>query len=335
MSTAQKINAMRASATHLAPRHWSRIGESTCAWGIWCLYAIHRLLGRAAFRVVLWPVVAYYWLARPAARHASLDYLRRLHRATDSTGQAPGARHTLRHLYAFAETLLDKLLALSGRYAFDNVTREGVDALHRQLDSGRGGIIVTAHMGCLELCRVLAHQRAGLRLTVLVHTAHAERFNRLMSRLDPDAALQLYQIDDISPATAQELADRINAGEFVAIAGDRVPVHGGRTVSVPFLGAPARFPVGPYVLAALLDCPLFAMGCIRQRKGHLLRFTELAREVKLPRAQRNEALTAYAGAFAAWLEGLLPQSPYDWFNFYDFWADPDANAAMTRHVPDA
>lgn len=318
------------TAAQDAPRHWSRIGEATCVWGIWCLYAVHRLLGRAVFRVALYPVVVYYWLARPVARRASLDYLRRRHRAMGGEGSAPGARQTLRHVYAFAETLLDKLLAISGRYPFDDVAREGVEALERQLETGHGGIIVTAHMGCLELCRALAQKRAGLRLTVLVHTAHAERFNRMLSKLDADSTLQLLQIDDITPATAQELNERVNAGEFIAIAGDRIPVHGGRTVRVPFLGAPAQFPIGPYVLAALLDCPLFAMGCIRQGKGHLLRFTELARTVALPRARRTEALTVHASAYAAWLEGMLAQSPYDWFNFYDFWASPDNGAAGTH-----
>lgn len=313
-----------------APRHWSRIGEATCVWGVWCLYAIHRVFGRAAFRAVLYPVVTYYWLAHGSARRASLGYLRRVHRVTGATGPAPGARHTLRHLYAFADTLLDKLLAIGGRYAFGNVTREGTEVMLRQIDSGQGGIIVTAHMGCLELCRVLARHRRGLRLTVLVHTAHAQRFNRILSRIDAGATLQLYQVDDISPATAQELAEKVRAGEFVAIAGDRAPAHGGRAVSVPFLGAPARFPVGPYVLAALLDCPLFAMGCIRHGNGHLLRFTELARTVRLPRAGRAEALAGYARTYADWLAALLVLSPYDWFNFYDFWLDPDASAGAPR-----
>ncbi|NUT16081.1 MAG: acyltransferase [Cupriavidus sp.] len=323
----------RAARTHLPARHWSRIGEATCVWGVWCLYAIHRLFGRGAFRAVLYPVVTYYWLAHGAARRASLDYLRRVHCVIAAAGGAdaePGARQTLRHLYAFADTLLDKLLAIGGRYAFGNVTREGVEVMLRQIESGQGGIIVTAHMGCLELCRVLARHRRGLRLTVLVHTAHAQRFNRILSRIDPGATLQLYQVDDISPATAEELADKVHAGEFVAIAGDRAPAHGGRAVSVPFLGAPARFPVGPYVLAALLDCPLFALGCIRHGNGHLLRFTELARTVRLPRAGRAEALAGYARAYADWLAGLLVLSPYDWFNFYDFWADPDASAGRAR-----
>lgn len=167
----------------------------------------------------------------------------------------------------------------------------------------------------------MANRLNGLRLTVLVHSAHAERFNRILARLDPDSMLQLYQIDDISPATALELSARVEAGEFVAIAGDRAPAHGGRAVRVPFLGQPARFPVGPYVLASLLKCPLYAMGCVREGRGHLIRFTELEHAVTLPRATREARLQALAATYARWLEDLVARSPYDWFNFYDFWAD--------------
>ena len=318
--TPDRAGAGSGAARRAPSRHWSTIGEATCVWGVWCLYGLYRVFGRALFRAVLYPVVTYYWITHPLARRASMDYLIRMD-AVGAAGARPTWRHTLRHLFSFADTLLDKLLAIGGQYRFGNVIREGHQVLLDQIASGQGGIIMTAHMGCLELCRVLANQRQGLRLTVLVHTAHAERFNRILSRLDPKSGLQLYQVDDISPATALDLAARVQAGEFVAIAGDRAPAHGGRAVRVPFLGTPARFPVGPYVLASLMRCPLFAMGCVRHGDGHLLRFTEITRHVVLPRASRDAALTALATAYAAWLEALLVRSPYDWFNFYDFWAD--------------
>lgn len=310
-------------------RHWSAIGEATCVWGIWFLYALYRVFGRLLFRAVMYPVVVYFWMAYPLARRSSLDYLRRVEAATGAVGAQPSWRHSLRHLFSFGDTLLDKLLAIGGRYRFEYVTREGADVLLRQIASGRGGILMTAHVGCLELCRAMANRIDGLRLTVLVHTAHAERFNRILARLDPGSMLQLYQIDDISPATALELAARVQAGEFIAIAGDRAPAHGGRALRLPFLGEPARFPVGPYVLAALLKCPLFAMGCVREGKGHLIRFTELERNVTLPRAEREARLTALATRYVRWLEDLVARSPYDWFNFYEFWADDPIS--ISRH----
>jgi predicted LPLAT superfamily acyltransferase len=116
-----------------------------------------------------------------------------------------------------------------------------------------------------------------------------------------------------------DLERRVRAGEFVAIAGDRVPVAGGRVAVVPFLGAPAAFPVGAYVLASLLACPLLLLGCVREGQGHVVRFEMLADSLALPRAGREQALRHWAGLFAQRLEALLVRAPYDWFNFFPFW----------------
>lgn len=300
--------------------HWARIGESTFAAGIWFVYGVHAVVGRRLLRAVLWPVVLFYATTQPRARHASLDYLRRIEAAHGVLGEAPGTRHWLRHLMSFAETLLDKLLATSGRYRFARVKLEGQEQVDGLLAQGRGALLVTAHVGCLELCQALANRLPTLRLTVLVHTRHAERFNAILRRLNPDNRVELLQVTEVDAATAVELERRVLAGEFIAIAGDRIPVGNGRTAVVPFLGAPAAFPVGAYVLASLLACPLLMLGCIREGAGHTVRFELLAERITLPRAGRDEALRQWTSVFAARLEALLVRAPYEWFNFFPFWA---------------
>jgi predicted LPLAT superfamily acyltransferase len=301
--------------------HWARIGEATCTSGIWVFYGLHAVLGRRVLRVLLWPVVLFYGLTQPRARRASLDYLRRMRRTHGVPAGEPGLAHWLRHLMSFAETLLDKLLATAGRYAAGRVRLEGQDAVGTLLASGQGALLVTAHVGCLELCQSLASQYPDLRLTVLVHTRHAERFQAILRRLNPGSRIELLQVTDVGAATAVDLERRVREGGFVAIAGDRVPVDGSRVARVPFLGTPAAFPVGAYILANLIGCPLLFLGCVREGKGHVVRFETLAERVQLPRATREAALQEWAALFAARLEALLVRAPYDWFNFYLFWDD--------------
>ena len=299
-------------------RHWAEIGETTSVAGIRLLCAVRRLLGRGVFRFCLSPVVLVHWLLNGEARRASLQYLRRLHGHAGAFAKAPGWRESLRHFRVFAETLLDKILALGGEYPLHRVRvhRQGVLEL---LAAGRGGVIVTAHIGCLELCQALADEVPGFRMTALVHTRHAERFNRLLNRLDGHGRIRLLQVDEIDPATAARLGERVARGEFVAIAGDRVPVRGGRHAVVDFFGCPAPFPIGAYVLAAALHCPLFTMSCLHAGDGYEVRFDEFAARVELPRRTRDAALAGHAARFARWLEAQLRASPYDWFNFFPFW----------------
>ncbi|MPN31107.1 hypothetical protein SDC9_178581 [bioreactor metagenome] len=119
-------------------------------------------------------------------------------------------------------------------------------------------------------------------------------------------------------------------GEFIAIAGDRVPVSKSKTTTARFLGHDAAFPSGPYVIAALLKCPLFLMTCTHTATGYALRISELAAQVELPRARREQAIADYAGAYARALEERLVAAPYDWFNFFPFWAQAGDAPAPTH-----
>ena len=326
------------SSVHPRPRgtgqrHWSSIGEETFVGGMWLMYALFRVGGRLPFRLVLYPVVLWYWAVNRGAREASLEYLQRLQQATGGLGHAPGPRDTLRHFLSFAETILDKMLAVGGRYRLDRIRFVGREAIDAMVRAKQGALLVTAHMGCLEMCQASADATPGMKLTVLVHTVHAERFNRMLERLSPGRGISLMQVTEISPATAVVLAERVARGEFVAIAGDRVPIVAGRAsaVHVPFLGHVAPFPTGAYMLASLLKCPLYSLGCIRQGDTHEVVFERLAERVVLPRADRLGACAVYAADFARRVERLLARAPFEWFNFFSFWNQPGALAAP--HTP--
>lgn len=304
--------------------HWAQMGESTFVAGMWLLYQVHRFLGRWPFLLCLYPVVLYYWASRKVARQASMQYLQRVQAAQGSLGHVPTWRDNVHHFLVFAQVILDKTLAMTGRYRTERVRFEGRQPLVDCIQRGQGAVVATAHMGCIELCQCIALQRPGLKLNILVHTQHAERFNRLMTRLSPDSGVQLLQVSEFDAGMAMVLADKVASGEFIAIAGDRVPVHDSKTVQVPFLGHDASFPVGPYVIAALLKCPLYFMGCVHEGTGYAVEFVPLAETVKLPRAQRQQALEGYASAFAQQVERMLHQAPYDWFNFFPFWGQHSA-----------
>lgn len=307
------------AATPPGEPHWAQMGENTFVAGMWLMVLVHRFLGRWPFLLCLYPIVGYYWLVSPVARRSSLQYLQRMQAAHGIWPTVPGWRQSQRHFRVFAQVILDKLLALSGRYPFERVSVTGREPLKALLEQGGGAVVVTAHMGCIELCRAIAERRSGLRLNILVHTAHAERFNRVLQRLAPDSGVQLLQVTDFNAATAMMLAERVTRGELIAIAGDRVPVRESRVTHALFLGHPAPFPCGPYVLASVLECPLVFMGCVHDGAGYAVEFVPLAERVLLPRARREQALAEYAGLYAHQLERMLRKAPYDWFNFFPFW----------------
>ena len=319
------------SATDI--RHWAHINEVTFAAGMRLLFWICRIFGRWPFRVVLYPVVAWYVLAKPAARNASADYLQRVCRFGAASRIKPGMLAVLRHFATFAESILDKMLLWGGLFDTGNTVLHGQQHLTARIAEQRGGLLICSHLGNLELCRVLSKRQAGLKLTVLVHTKHAQAFNQVLAQLDPDSQLNLMQVTDMSPATAVQLMEKIAQGEFVVIAGDRIPVSSNPRVAVaPFLGAPAPFPVGPYILASLLQCPIYLLFSIRTKRTSEIHFELFRESIRVPRKGRDEALALLVADYAARLEHFCLRAPLQWFNFYDFWHYPtmDTSDASRR-----
>jgi len=303
-------------------QHWTQISEFGSVAGMRLMFLICRILGRWPFRVVLYPVLLWYMVTKPEARASSSDYLRRV-AAYQASHIKPGMVTVLRHFASFAENLLDKMLLWSGLFRTDRVKLQGKELIAAQIAAKSGGLLICCHLGNLELCRVLSKQMPGLKLTVLTHTKHAARFNRLLAQLDPDSQLNLMEVTELSPVTAMLLSDKIAQGEFVAIAGDRIPVSRNPRIALArFLGATAPFPVGPYILAGLLQCPTYLMFSMRTGDTSEIHFELFRESIRLPRQRRDEALTGLVAVYAGRLEHFCLRAPLQWFNFYDFWHLP-------------
>jgi predicted LPLAT superfamily acyltransferase len=299
--------------------HWASINELSFVAGMRLMFWIFRWFGRWPFRLVLYPVLAWYVLSKPLPRRASQEFLRRVAGRT-----ASGAPGVMRHFGAFGESILDKMLLWGGLFDFDTVDLHGGDLIADAVAAGRGGLLVCAHLGNLELCRVLSRQRNDVKLTVLVHTKHAQAFNAMLGRLNPDSQLNLMQVTEMSPATAMQLSERVARGEFVVIAGDRVPVSLHPRVAVAdFIGAPAAFPVGPHMLASILQCPVYLLFSMRRDGRSEVHFEHFRDQVRIPRQGREAALQALAADYARRLEHHTLRAPLQWFNFYDFWHLPE------------
>lgn len=315
-------------------QHWSEINEATSVLGIRILFFVYRVLGRGVFNVFLMPVIAWYFCFQGRARRASLDYLRRVQ---EQGGLSPGASlgiYNIRHFFAFGVGLLDKLAAWSGGLTPGEVTYcERREEFLRVVQSGRGCLLIASHLGNMEVSRMMADTHRRVKLNILVHTKHAESFNRLLKEVDEASCLNLIQVTEVSPATAVMLNEKIEAGEVVVIAGDRTAVTGSdRQSEVDFLGAPAAMPQGPYILASILRCPVYLIFSVRDGKGYRIFIEPFAERIKLSRQKRDRELNDWAQRFADRLADYALRYPLQWFNFYDFWWRPAQTQAAESDI---
>ena len=299
--------------------HWAGFAERGLYWGLQASAWAYRLLGRRGCMAMLAPVVLYFYLTGGNRRRASLDFLRRAF-AAGGRSHPPGWWDGYRHFLSFARRALDSFVAWMGRMPPDAVLPMEVAALEEAKAQPRGAVFIVSHHGNVDVSRALLDRKTRQRVVVLTHTRHAENYNRMLREFNPEAAVNMLQVTEMGPDTAIALEQRVENGDWLFIAGDRTPVSGNRRTSVaPFLGADAEFSQGPYLMAALLDCPIYLFFCRREGDRYELCVEQLAERAILPRGRRAEALARYAAAYASRLEKHVLDDPFQWYNFYDFW----------------
>lgn len=282
---------------------------------VWCTLRAGWPVGR----LLLLPVTLWFLATSGRARAASREYLGR------ALGRPAGLRDVARHFHTFAAAVLDRVFLLTGRLRGFHITTEGLEHVSAILASGRGCILLGAHLGSFEVLRSVA-QTSPVPVWALMYRRNAGPLTALLDRLAPDLQDTILDIGDTaSMLRAHECVAR---GEIVGILADRSPV-GHRQTSAPFFGRPAAFPSGPFILASTLAAPVVLFHGVRTGpRRYSVRFEPFAERVVLRRSHRALDLQAHATRFATALEAACRAHPYNWFNFYPFWGPHDADAPL-------
>ncbi|WP_266159191.1 glycosyl transferase [Dyella silvatica] len=289
-----------------------------------------RVLGRRLLAPVLYLIVLYFFISGRSARRNVRQYQAYLAHWSGRNELRPHLRSVFGQFMAFAESLLDRLDVWRGKLQLQQVQLVDPSGIRAQLlksrDGGRGQILVGTHLGNLDVCRAMAELGEQVPLNVLVHNRHVEHFNRLLDEAG-DRGLRLIQVSELDTAMMMDLSQRIERGEWLAIAGDRVPVHGGRHAVVDFLGHPAAFPQGPWLLAGLLRCSVNLMCCLKVDGRYRIYLEPFIETPSWERSQRDATIKNWMQRYADRLAQQCLEAPQQWFNFYPYWQTIEASDA--------
>jgi len=260
-------------------------------------------LGRTPARLLLYPTCAYFLLFSAAARRASRDWLTRV------LGRAPVLREQFRHYHVFASTILDRVFLLNDRFDLFQVDVVGTEAVQEARLAGNGCFLLGAHFGSFEVARAVGRMQPGLEVSLLMYEANAQRIGTIIRAINPRLGMKIIGLGAID--SMLHVRACLDAGEFVGMLADR-RLGDEDSVSVPFLGAPAQFPAGPFRLAVLLRRPIVLMfGVYRGGNRYDVCFE--------PIPVGASDLTQLAARYAERLEFHARRAPFNWFNFHDFW----------------
>jgi len=292
--------------------HWSGTGRLRGGRrGIWFFLTALRILGLRLTCCFLPPVAAWFSFTSPDVR-ATMDYHGRVF------GPQPWWKRrwlVYRHFLSFGRALIERVAILAGNTRSFSFSFEGEEHLRAAVEAGNGVLLLTAHLGNWEAAGQLLS-----RLDVPINVTGFDLETTEIRSLLTDASRAKFRLLPLtgSPTDAIPLIAALRRGEVVAMLGDRA--YQSTSVSVPFLGGTASFPIGPYLLASIAGVPLVHVFNIREPRGHYRFFGFPPQYPETPSPdQRQESLRKYALQFSRDLESILKRDPLQWYNFFPFW----------------
>lgn len=271
-----------------------------------------RYAGVSPAYLLLRLVARYYiWFVPKATQPLKQLYQHRLHFSKSRT------RKLIRkNIYIFGQTLIDKIVVMSGISNKFSIERTGGHYLDELAAGGKGGILISAHLGNWELAGHLL-QRLDSIINIVMYDGEAAQVKQYLDQVTGPKTFNIIFIkEDMSHI--YEMSAALSRNELICIHADRY-VEGNRTIVHDFLGSPAHFPLGPFVLSSKLRAPVCFVFAVKKSTFtyHFYGFP--------PRTYEGRGTTGaevMLHDYVQLLEEKVKQYPEQWFNYYNFWALP-------------
>ena len=282
------------------------------------------------YRALIFPVTVFYYIFAKSARKAAVQYQKQLRLFTGR--KIPPRISSYRQIVSFAFCIIEKMEGWLGKVKFDRIQyhNDDIDDILNLLRSGKGALLITSHLGNMELLRSLADYNQQLvgrdvPVYVVMDMQINSNFTETLKSVNPKFSFNVISSNEIGPDSIVTLMDAIDNGALVVIAGDRTSAHvKEKNLIISFLGKDAKFPYGVFLIPALMKAPLYFMFGLRDKLSLFsskqnVYIEKCHTDFNCPRGEREERIIQCCGEYVARLEKFCILYPYQWYNFFNFW----------------
>ncbi|SEL69227.1 LpxL/LpxP family acyltransferase [Parapedobacter koreensis] len=217
--------------------------------------------------------------------------------------------NTYRNYFVFGQTIIDKVAITAGlahRYTYEF---DGIEHIRQLAKDNSAGILISAHVGNFEVSQYFMGEfDKPIHLVTTDEEQRAIKSYLASIMAKPKTGFIVVK-DDLSHVF--EINRVIDQKDMICFTGDRF-VGGAKTLTANFLGQPARFPAGPFLISSRLSTPVLFVYVMRERHKH---YHLYARTAVFDHRDAQSLLHAYTRS----IEQILVKYPLQWFNYYDFW----------------
>ena len=271
-----------------------------------------------ALKLIVKIVVWFYYIFSKNERENIAEFRRNL---SDFAGsQTLKGTSVFSNFEAFGVAICDKFRVWKGKIKDSELEIIDLERIKSELiGAKKGQILLTAHLGNVEICKALGARVDGFRMVILAYDKNSREFNEVLKRISQnDGSVRMMLVNELDVAAMLELKNIVESGEHIGIMGDRTPIGGDKAARVKFLGKEANFNYGPYLIAGILGVKISSLWCQKIEGKFRIELVPLASTVKLGR-DKAAAVREYLQIYVRELENRCKQTPVQWFNFFDFW----------------
>lgn len=277
-----------------------------------------QILPEFALKLIVKIVVWFYYIFSKNERENIAEFRRNLSKFAGS--QTLKGTSVFSHFEAFGDAICDKFRVWKGKIKDSELEIIDLGRIKSELiGAEKGQILLTAHLGNIEICKALGARVDGFRMVILAYDKNSREFNEVLKRISQnDGSVRMMLVNELDVAAMLELKNIVESGEHIGIMGDRTPIGGDKAARVKFLGKEANFNYGPYLIAGILGVKISSLWCQKIEGKFRIELVPLASTVKLGR-DKAAAVREYLQIYVRELENRCKQTPAQWFNFFDFW----------------
>ena len=279
---------------------------------------LSQILPEFALKLIVKIVVWFYYIFSKNERENIAEFRRNL--SVFAGSQTLNGTSVFSHFEAFGVAICDKFRVWKGKIKDSELEIIDLEHIKSELiGTQKGQILLTAHLGNVEICKALGARVEGFRMVILTYDENSRKFNEVLREISKnDGSVRMMAVNKLDVAAMLELKNIVESGEHIGIMGDRTPLGGDKAARVKFLGKEASFNYGPYLIAGILGVKISSLWCQKIDGKFRIELVPLASAVKLGR-DRAAAAREYLQIYVRELENRCKQTPAQWFNFFDFW----------------
>ena len=219
-----------------------------------------------------------------------------------------------RNYYLLGQGIIDKVVVMSGINNKFTYNFDGEENLKEIAVLQKGGILLSAHIGNWDIAGHLL-KRLDTKINIVMFDGEHKQIKEYLATVTGKKSIHIIFIkNDLSHI--YEISEAFKNNELVCMHADRF-LEGNKTLATNFLGEEARFPLGPFVLAATFKVPVSFVFAVKETNLHYHFF---AGKIKNYHQQdKGAVMQQMLNDFANEMEVKVKQYPEQWFNYYNFW----------------